>query len=217
VIARGSIRARRPVSPMISTLNLRVKAGRIARISTLLQRGFFVNFAPGSTLAAVLRDAGFAPDYVAERVQTIFVDGRVIDDPGNEIVGDGAVIALSSAMPGLAGAIFRRGKSLAGLRSAIPGGTRRKDHRAPGPGSERDPRLTARIKLFNLVAEEMGPELLGAGVLMDLPDVREELKARQCIIEESIAAAELDGKPLEIRSLFDGDFAGYKIVLLSAA
>lgn len=38
---------------------------------------------------------------IFNRVQTIFLNGKAVDDPTHEIVTDKAVIALSAAMSGL--------------------------------------------------------------------------------------------------------------------
>lgn len=195
---------------MISKLELSIKPGRIAIISSLLQRGFIIKISAGSNLLEVLIDAGFTKKYIEERVQTIFLDGRTIDNPQSEIVADGSVVALSSALPGLAGAIFRRGSSnyaLSKLRTPM---------HEPGKTEVLNSQQGyARIKLFNLVAREMGPELLRTGLVVVRSELEEELAAGRSLLESSITSAELDGKTIDLGVLFAGNFTGSERVCLS--
>jgi hypothetical protein len=124
--------------------------------TTLLQSGIEIKGMNGETLAAFLdRLPGFTPDYVAETVQTIFLDGTASDDLTVPLTGKNPVVALSAAMPGLAGAIFRRNSFHAALRTRTS-----RDNRATGE----DGPLLVTLKLFNSIAAERGPELLQTGV-----------------------------------------------------
>jgi hypothetical protein len=51
---------------------------------------------------------GVDPNFLERHIQTIFHDGKAVDDLDSEAVKDGSTLALSAAMPGLAGAILRR-------------------------------------------------------------------------------------------------------------
>jgi len=87
---------------------------------TLLQRGVGV---PQATCVGVREflqvTLGIEADYVEERLQTVFLDGRPVDDLDRTLVGPGAALALSGAMPGLAGATMRRGGYYARMREGI--------------------------------------------------------------------------------------------------
>ncbi len=136
-------------------LHLTVKAEALPLFTTLLQSGIELNATSGQPLALLLHSLpGFTADYLAERVQTIFLDGTAIDDLTTPLQRQWQVVALSAAMPGLAGAIFRRNSFHAALRTAT--GT-------PGRGSGGG-EITVRLKLFNSIARERGPELLHLGV-----------------------------------------------------
>ena len=50
-----------------------------------------------------------SPEYFKDRVQTIFLEGNPVDDTRTAIVKDGSHIAISGAMPGLVGAVLRKG------------------------------------------------------------------------------------------------------------
>jgi hypothetical protein len=79
-----------------------------------------------------------------------------VDDVANAHIQDDATLALSGAMPGLAGATFRKGGSLAMMRKTISySGDAFKSGRAEA---------RVKIKLFNLVLKDLGPLFLEKGV-----------------------------------------------------
>jgi hypothetical protein len=130
----------------------------------LLTEGVTIEASLDCNLKYLLCDQiGMAPDYLEKRLQTVFLDGQPVDDVEQTIVGEGSVIALSAAMPGLVGAVLRKGGTFAGLRKSI---TYRCD-RSDGKGCVG--RVT--IKLFNMTTREVGPLLLKYGILIDGEDV----------------------------------------------
>lgn len=158
----------------------------LSRFAELLQRGVAVR-ARSATVEGFLRDdLGLAPRYVAERITTVFLDGRVVDRLEEAAFRDGSLLALSAAMPGLVGATLRRSGSYAVMRSTIT-------HRAPaGPGPQRGGVLL-RVKLFNLLIAELGPVLLGRGVVV--PRAEAELLLAGWPGEEALPP----GDPVELR------------------
>jgi len=124
--------------------------------TTLLQVGIEIKVAEGETVAQLLdKLPGFTIDYVSNVIQTIFLNGTAIDDLSSPFTGKAPVVALSAAMPGLAGAIFRRNSFHAALRT--PTDTLPKKQKEPRSGS-------VCLKLFNSIALERGPSLLEQGV-----------------------------------------------------
>jgi len=85
------------------------------------------------------------------------LDGKAVDDIDSAIIKDGSTLALSAAMPGLVGATLRRGGHLAIFRSET---THREGKRAFSP---REGMFV--LKLFNLVANDLGPTFLKQGIL----------------------------------------------------
>ncbi len=112
----------------------------------------------------VCGELGIAADYLETRIQTLFLDGHPVDRL-EDIVGDGAVLALSGALPGLVGATLRRGGRYAALRAGI---SNRQDPAdaplPPAPGG-----IT--LKLFNQVLDELGPRLLSQGLTLSASDL----------------------------------------------
>lgn len=138
------------------TLVLTVRPGTLSRLSTLLQRGFLVPCSGPLPLQDFLLGLpGFNQQYIASRIETIFINGCAADSL-EEILQPGNTVALSAAMPGLAGAIFRKGGAHASLRSK--------------PVSSRPVQSTSdgfiTLKLFNMIATETVEMLLPHGILI---------------------------------------------------
>ena len=140
-----------------TTVYLRIEAGKLGALFPLLQNGFMIRIEIGSSIETLLCERyGLDPDFVEERISTVFLDGRPVDDIGSTTLQDGSILALSAAMPGLVGATFRRGGYLAPFRNVI---TYRPNGEALTGG-----RGLATIKLFNLLIKELGPAFLHQGV-----------------------------------------------------
>lgn len=140
-------------------LDLTVAASRLSDFFPLLQHGVLVSCRTGVTLGDLLRDQwGIAASYAKTRITTIFVNHRAIDDMDRVIVREGAIIALSGAMPGLVGATMRCGGHLAAMRGAM---THHDDAEAQDTRSG-----SVRLKLFNLLLPELGPLMLRQGIIM---------------------------------------------------
>jgi len=106
---------------------------------------------------------GLSTEYVEDRVKTIFLDGKAVDDIDSAVIKDGSTLALSAAMPGLAGAILRRGGPLALLRSQTT-------HREEKKYSSRREGMVV-LKLFNLLVNELGLRFLKEGIFVRREDV----------------------------------------------
>jgi uncharacterized protein YjbI with pentapeptide repeats len=172
----------------------------------IFQQGVYLKTRAGLSLSEVLEEAGFSRKYLEERVRTVFLDGTAIDDLDNAIIRGDCVIALSAAMPGLAGAILRKGSPISVLRSSTPAIT---DLNSSG-----DALHTLRLKLFNAVAKEMGPELLRSGILLKRSDLEQLLSNRLEPVKGSIMEAELDGCPVSPADLLGGKLIHSDLVFL---
>lgn len=138
-----------------------------AQISPDMLSCFFPLFQQGITLEAetgcsvkefLCGQLGIDPAYLEERISTIFLNGKPIDDCDTAIVGDGAVLALSAAMPGLVGAMLRKGGFYTAMRSAITYKTQNTDSiRTRG---------RIRLKLFNSIMGQAGHLVLRRGIVI---------------------------------------------------
>jgi hypothetical protein len=143
-------------------LTLTFGRSELSRFNAVLQRGVAVRTSAGHSVFGFLTDeVGLASEYVRQRITTVFVDGQVVDVLEDTILREGALLALSAAMPGLVGATLRRSGPYAAMRSEI---TRRAE-REPSPQAAAT--IVIRVKLFNLLIEEIGPAVLERGVLLE--------------------------------------------------
>lgn len=148
---------------------LTVDRAELARFKALLQRGVAVRVgARRSVLAFLVDDVGLTPEYVRQRITTVFLDGQVVDVLEDAALREGSRLALSAAMPGLVGATLRRSGPYAVMRAEIT----RTAERDAAPCTAAA--TVIQVKLFNLLMEEIGPALLERGVLLE-PEALEAL------------------------------------------
>ena len=98
--------------------------------------------------------------YLEKRLSTVFLDGSPVDDIGEALIASGMTLALSSSMPGLAGATLRRKGILSSMRRSIT-----YHHGNERPEKANEGFVT--IKLFNVLAKEIGPVLIKHGILVE--------------------------------------------------
>ncbi len=177
-------------------LSLLVKAELVPIFFQLLGHGFKVNVQTGCSVKELLcNQLGIDEDYLSERIQTIFLNARVVDDVKSAIVTEGSVLALSGAMPGLVGAILRSGGMYAGMRSQI-------SHEENMTTSQlKDAIIT--LKLLNLVVKELGPTFLQNGILLKGEALQEFIESRLEDLKIKCVSAELEGKSVAIDHLQD--------------
>ncbi len=119
----------------------------------LLQKGVKVTGRVGSSVRSFLcDDLGLSPEYVDKRIQTLFLNGKAVDNPDTAHIKEDSTLALSAAMPGLLGATLRKGSYYARMRNEI---------------SHQEQREVISVhegfvllKLFNLLPAEIGPAIL---------------------------------------------------------
>ncbi|MBI4763282.1 MAG: hypothetical protein HY787_01580 [Deltaproteobacteria bacterium] len=149
---------------MEQTLNLTVKKSSLPYFFPLFQQGIIIKTLVGGNIQDFLSLQLEIPlDYLENRIQTIFLDGKAVDNLGEAVVRDGSTLALSAAMPGLVGATLRRGGAFASLRQAIT--FSRVDEVSP----QKEGWII--LKLFNLLVSELGPRLLSKGIWLKGEDL----------------------------------------------
>lgn len=155
----------------ILQLTLLISADAMQGFTTLLQAGSIIEVDHPTSVGEFLSSLpGFTPQYITERVETIFLDGLPVDDLEKVITGSRPVLAISAAMPGLAGAIFRKNSFHAPLRSAA----RKND----GNGVQGGGTIRVVLKLFNVVAKERGKAMLAGGCLLDADTLLKSIRYR---------------------------------------
>jgi hypothetical protein len=158
----------------------------------------------GSIRDFLCEQVGLSPDYLEDRIQTLLGDGKAVDDFDATVIKTGSVLALSGAMPGLAGATLRRGGFYGKMRGEISH-TEKTDIRACGQGH-------VTVKLFNLIQKEAGPLFLKKGVLVQGVNFYHRLglfpdRLDRC---ESVL---MDGHPIDPSTLKDMDWNDTEVFL----
>lgn len=138
-----------------NSLVFKVPHDSLLHYSTLLQSGIILQSHTGESLGMFLNNLpGFDLNYLADRVQTIFFDGNAVDDLEQRFSQTKHTLALSAAMPGLAGAIFRMNSLCAALRTPRAKSNSQADQIS---------RTEVTLKLFNAIAREKGAGLFELG------------------------------------------------------
>lgn len=98
-------------------LDLVLPARRMGLMRLLLGMGILYDAPAGITVSRFLQQAlGAGAHYLENRIQTLFIDGQVVDDMAATVIQADCTLAISAAMPGVFGAAFRRQGTYSGLR-----------------------------------------------------------------------------------------------------
>ena len=187
-------------------LCLQVTPGLIPLFFQLLGQGFSVNVQTGATVKDLLcRQLGIEEAYLARRIQTIFLDAKVVDDIDSATVDEGSTLALSGAMPGLVGAILRSGGYYAAMRNQLS--------HVPGQPVSQAQSAKITLKLMNIVAKELGPIFLQQGIWLKGRILWEFLERRVDDLKAGCRGCELNRKPVEFTSLQGIDFSDDRVLL----
>jgi hypothetical protein len=106
----------------------------------------------GSLKSFLMEELGISETFIEAEISAIFLDGHPVDDIETAVVKDGSQIALSGALPGLAGVSMRRKSPIASFRSDIT--CVGKSETNPGEKGK------VTIKLFNRMVSQLGEQLL---------------------------------------------------------
>jgi hypothetical protein len=155
----------------------------------ILQAGFMVKALVGcSTKNFLTQQLGISPEYITERIQSIFLEGRPVDDLDSAMIHDGSHLSLSAAMPGLVGATLRRGGVYGALRSSIT-------------YNESDSHCEivegcVHLKFFNLLMRELGPDLLKKGIYLKSSEMADFLSGQPLEFWQGCKEILLNEKPV---------------------
>jgi len=155
----------------------------------VLRDGFFLDVPGPMPVDRLLTEMlALDPDYVENRVATVFLNGKPVDDLGEAMVANGSELGLSGFMPGIAGITMRRNSPVAALRSQITSKSGKDLPDEPG---------RIKVRLFNNVTDEAGPEILARGVLLDRAILADFLQTRDELFWRGLIKAEIDGEPVD--------------------
>lgn len=189
-----------------STLVLIAEPKLFERFLQLLQKGVKVKARIGSTVLSFLcDDLRISPEYVDKRIQTLFLNGKAIDNPDTAVLKEDSTLALSAAMPGLLGATLRKGSYYAKMRSEIS-------------YQEQSQAITVHegfvlLKLFNLLPAEIGPTVLERGIWLKGEELNHFLKELPDEVIGMLREVRLDGQAVDLND-FREKSSKYELVLV---
>lgn len=173
----------------VSSLNLTMTPKTAPEWNTVLRGGFLVHVPGPVRLSDLLRkQLGLEYEYVQERVATIFVNGKPVDDADAAYVGKDCIVALAGFMPGIAGITMRRNSPVAAMRCQITYGEYVEMPDEPG---------YVTVRLFSTVALEAGPDVLARGIFLRRADLADFLSSRDGLFLSGVISAEFNGAPVD--------------------
>ncbi|MBT8358416.1 MAG: hypothetical protein HKO79_11310 [Desulfobacterales bacterium] len=171
-----------------------------------LSKGFVVYVQTGCTVKELLcGQLGIKDDYLKERIQTIFLDHKTVDDVDSSVIGKGSTLSLSAAMPGLLGATLRKGGWYAPMRQQIS------HDNSIIPDADKKGEVT--IKLFNLIVRELGPLFLGQGIQVNGQDFIDIVARNENVFMAGCKQAVKDGKDITPETLMEVDWEEKRVLL----
>lgn len=188
----------------VPVLQITLQSAFVQRLVTVLQSGFFCSSVQGKTLLTFLSSLpGFTEDYIENRLQTIFLNGDSVDDMNLTFSEEFVVLALSAAMPGLAGSLFRKGSPLTVLRKTA---VQKQLKSSESP-------VVVQVKLFNVIAVEIGGTLLADGAVLDCDDLLSFLRLRPTLVN-AMGNITVDNEPITPQELLNHLEQFSKILLI---
>ncbi len=178
----------------MTQLDLTWDAKGMASFFMLFQRGVRVKARLGLSIREVLcRQLDVTDDYLDKRLNTIFLDGKPVDDTDSALITEGSVLALSASMPGFAGAALRKGGFYASMRNTIT-------HSA-GESSVTTGEGFFTIKLYNMTILELAPHFLAFGVWVASDALDEFFEGRSGPFLQEGRTVRIDGREIAVDEL----------------
>jgi len=172
-----------------------------------LEKGVKKEIEVGCNIKTMLSDQlNISTDYIDNRIKTLFLDGRPVGDINSTMVNDGSTLALSAALPGLAGATFRRSEKTEPSQSTtIVKKEIKKSTKQYG---------VITIKLFNLVLRELGPAFLKSGALISKNELANFISRQPEKFLKACKSIKIDSKSSTIEEVEQIDFSDDSELLL---
>jgi len=193
----------------LTQLRFVIDNAQLSSFFQFLQAGFMLKALVGCSIKSFLtQQLGVSPEYIAERIHSIFLEGKPVDDLDSAIIHDGSHLSLSAAMPGLVGATMRRGGVYGAFRSSIT--YHESDSRSEIAEG------CVHLKFFNLLMKALGPDLLKKGIYLKSSHMADFLSGQPLEFWEGCKGILLNEKPVR-RDLLEEEnwLSGYDLAYLS--
>ncbi len=174
--------------PEADMLKMVVSENAFSEFLRSLQNGFYVKSPEGISVKDFLTEiCGITEEYIEENVKTVFINNKPADKLHQVFIVPDMICALSGAMPGLVGAMMRMGSFYSVLREGITCDS-------PESGKSGD-EVLVKIKLFNKILYDKGPEFLFKGIYADRADLISLLESG--VFENEISEMEINKKKMK--------------------
>ena len=171
-----------------------VAPSKLSIFHFLLQQGLRIETPVGGSVQDFLvRQLGLNPEGIDEKIQTVFLNGKVVDDLDSAFLTDGASLALSGALPGLVGATMRRGGFYSTLRNSITF--------QGGPGFQGSQKGAIVLKLFNILLQDLGRPILENGFMIEESKLLDFLRRNESKLADECQIRDGDGIEILYRNL----------------
>lgn len=161
---------------------------------SLLQGGVVLKIQTGISIHDFLTQYMNVPiETLEQRIKTIFLNGKAIDDLQSVHLRDGFILSLSGALPGLVGATLRRGGYYASMRSPI---TLKEEN---PPQDKTEGFIT--LKVFNLLLADIGPLVFSKGFWINGGELYAFLNEQTPFFTETVRLINPDGNELSGENL----------------
>ena len=187
-------------------LSLTLEKTLIPIFYQLLSKGFIIYTQTGCTVKELLcGQLGIKDDYLEERIQTIFLDHKTVDDVDSSVIGTESILSLSAAMPGLLGATLRKGGRYAPMRSQISHGE--------DIVFDTTTKGEINIKLFNLITRELGPLFLERGIHVKGEDFFDIVARNENVFMAGCKKVIKDGTDIDPKKLIEVEWKNKQVFL----
>ncbi len=191
---------------MVTHINLLIDEPGLSLFLPLLEKGVMLPARTGCSVREFFcGQLGLPADYLDQRIQTLFLDARPIDNVDTAVLHDGSTLALSAAMPGLLGATMRKDGWYAAFRKDIS--------QSVEACHQREADGMVRLKLFNMVAREIGGAILQSGVRINGSDLRRIAERHGDTLSHHVQTTLIDGHPTHPDPIFFSGLADRQVDL----
>ena len=178
----------------LQNIHISIDQNRASSFFYFIEKGVKKEIIVGQSIRAMLSDQlNISEDYIDNRIKTLFLDGSAVGDINSTIINNGATLAISAAMPGLAGATFRR---LENTESSLDTIAENK-----GDVQTNQEKGIITIKFFNLVLRELGPAFLKSGVLIPNDELTKFISKQPEEFLQACRSVKINGHTSKIEAL----------------
>ena len=184
----------------LQNIYISIDENMVSSFFYFLEKGVQKEILVGHNIRTMLSDQlNISEDYIDNRIKTLFLDGSAVGNINSTIINNGATLAISAAMPGLAGATFRRLENTDSFLDTIA------ENKETGQTNYEKGIIT--IKFFNLVLRELGPAFLKLGVLIPKDELIKFFSQKSEEFLRACRSVKINGHTSKIEALKQIDIA----------